>query len=478
MNQDSIGARLDKIALGDPYGMALMTADGQSISFGRLQRAILAFSAQLAEHRVGPGTTLAVLVDNPAVKICLWLAGMRLGAEVIARSTLPGPEIAVDAVVALHDQVVPQHLPKITFAQDWFEVPPLVCNGPEGDLIGASSGTTGRPKFFRMRPGATLARTLSRLAALGAPTGPTLLAMAPDTGAALRFYLRSWFAGQGVILLRDTALASFALGQSHGLREIVATPTKLADLADAVTVPLLRPLDRVTVVGGSVGHALLQRAGAAFGCPITVLYGASEVSMAAVGQPLVDHYESGLIGRPTVGVEIVVADPDGRPLTPGPVGPVRIRVPLEQRCLEYLGAEGPYDSEGWFETGDLGRIRPADGALVLVGRSADMINTGGGNIAPDLIENTVQGIPGIARACAFAIPTEDGPDMIGLAVLPLAGSDPRLMAAQINEVVGPHGGLRLFAVEAFPLTGNGKISRIALREAALAERLGLLGAIG
>lgn len=456
--------------------VAIWTSDDQTISFKRLDGLIRAFAGKLAASGVVSGDRVVVTVDNLAVRLCLWLALMRLGAVAVLQddlSILAAAGIAIDHVVALPDQAKAAK-GRIVFGQEWAQAVGQVDLPDTGDLLCASSGTTGRPKYMQMRPGATLTRVAARSRALGRPDGPLLLTLATGSGAALPFMLRSLLAGQGVIMPRSSPDETWVHAVAAGLREIAATPTMLADLADAAErlAPTSRPaIARIACGGGTVSEVLMRRAESVFGCPVTVYYGTTEVSVATYCEALHSGYETGLVGKPADGVEVAILDDAGNHLAAGQVGRIVLRVPEARRCLPYLNAEGPFDAEGWFVSGDIGRLRPMDRALVLTGRVAEMINTGGGNIAPSVVEAALHDIAGLRNAVAFGSHSDLGPDQLCVAVQLAPGADREFVAAAIGAALAPFTRLGLFVVDAFPMTANGKISRRDLRAAAVEGRL-------
>ena len=91
------------------------------------------------------------------------------------------------------------------------------------------------------------------------------------------------------------------------------------------------------------------------------------------------------------GVSFRVVDPDGdhdathpRTAPDGTVGPIELRSPSLLRC--YRDGTDPTRGDGWFRTGDLGRIDPNDRRLSVQGRSDDLIITGGEKVWPDPVE--------------------------------------------------------------------------------------------
>ncbi len=91
-------------------------------------------------------------------------------------------------------------------------------------------------------------------------------------------------------------------------------------------------------------------------------------------------------------------------MPPGQVGEIVVRGPNVFR--EYWNlpeATAQSIRDGWFHTGDLGR-RDEEGYVYIVGRSKDMIISGGENIYPLEVEQVLQGHPAVAEVAVFGVP--------------------------------------------------------------------------
>jgi long-chain acyl-CoA synthetase len=128
-------------------------------------------------------------------------------------------------------------------------------------------------------------------------------------------------------------------------------------------------------------------------------YGLTETSpVLTANSPI--HPRGGTVGPAVPGVELKIADPDA-----AGVGEVLARG--ESVFSGYLDDEEATRrvfSDGWFRTGDMGRLEPG-GFLVLSGRADDMIVTGGGkNVYPDEIEWLYRGLPHVKDLSIIGMP--------------------------------------------------------------------------
>jgi O-succinylbenzoic acid--CoA ligase len=141
-------------------------------------------------------------------------------------------------------------------------------------------------------------------------------------------------------------------------------------------------------------------------------------------------------------------------------GEVLVRGPMLLRC--YRDGRIPFDSEGWFRTGDAGSIG-ADGRLTVAGRIGDMIITGGENVWPAPVEEALRAHPGVAEAAVAGRPDPEWGQKVVAWVVP---ADPRrrptleelrdLVGERIARYAAPR---QVVFVESLPRTSIGKVRR-------------------
>jgi len=199
-------------------------------------------------------------------------------------------------------------------------------------------------------------------------------------------------------------------------------------------------------------------------------YGMTEVPMIANGSPSdTDEQLAHTDGRPIEGAEVRIVTLDGKMAAPGQEGEIRVRGPMvfPGYTDPALTAEA-FDDDGYFRTGDLGRLRP-DGHLTLTGRLKDVIVRKGENISakeiedllythPKVIEVAVIGLPDPTRGelvCAV-VQLADGVDRLDLVEVAAYCRDAGLMTQKIPE--------RVEVRTEWPRTGTGKIVKKSLRD--------------
>jgi acyl-CoA synthetase (AMP-forming)/AMP-acid ligase II len=226
--------------------------------------------------------------------------------------------------------------------------------------------------------------------------------------------------------------------------------------------------------GAPIPTALVQDAAVRFpGCRVVSAYGSSEVMMATVCRPEdpVERVASS-DGRPVPGVEIRIVDPDGTTAALGTAGEIRYRGP--GRLLEYWQrpdlTAAALDPEGWWGTGDLGRVDEA-GYLRVTGRIKDIIIRGGFNISAREVEETLVAHPSIRDAAVIGLPDPElGERACAVVVADPGAAEPPTLAGLRRHLHDEHRMAvwkvpeRIEVVEALPTTATGKVQKYALRE--------------
>lgn len=110
-------------------------------------------------------------------------------------------------------------------------------------------------------------------------------------------------------------------------------------------------------------------------------------------------------GLPFPGVEVEVRGEDNQPLPPGEMGEIVLRGPTRFECYHNAPDKNAetIEPDGWWHSGDLGRLRP-DGRLVFLGRIKDMLKVGGENVAAIEIESHLQAHPAVKIAQVIGYP--------------------------------------------------------------------------
>jgi O-succinylbenzoic acid--CoA ligase len=208
----------------------------------------------------------------------------------------------------------------------------------------------------------------------------------------------------------------------------------------------------VLIGGGPLSRSLAQRAHAA-GWPLCVSYGMSETaSQFATDCSPQAGLAAGRVGLPLAGYRVEIGD----------MGRIRVCGPAVMRGYANPdGIMGQGLDQGWFETGDLGRL-DEQGRLMIIGRTDDLLVSGGKNIHPAEVEERLLLCPGVG-----AVGVTGRPDPVwGVTLVALFTGT--VTAGELEQWVRLHlpGHLRpreFVPVEALPLNQMGKLSRPALQ---------------
>jgi malonyl-CoA/methylmalonyl-CoA synthetase len=202
------------------------------------------------------------------------------------------------------------------------------------------------------------------------------------------------------------------------------------------------------------GHAILER------------YGMTETSMITTN-PLHGERRAGTVGFPLDDVEVRVVGEHGQVLQPGSIGGIQVRGPnvFSGYWKRPELATTEFTDDGFFRTGDVGMI-DADGYLHIVGRSKDLIISGGLNVYPKEIEDVLDACPGVLETAVIGVPDADfGEAVVAVCVAaPGATIDPAAVCVQARQRLAPFKvPKQVHVVEALPRNAMGKVEKAALR---------------
>jgi fatty-acyl-CoA synthase len=204
---------------------------------------------------------------------------------------------------------------------------------------------------------------------------------------------------------------------------------------------------------------------------VSIVFGTTETSpiITATGPEDPDDIRTGTLGAPLPHTEVMIADPlSGEPVPIGAVGELCARgyLVMEGYFDQPEATAAVLDAAGWYHTGDLASM-DADGCLRVEGRLKDMIIRGGENIYPREIEELLQTHPAVAEVAVVGKPDSHWGETVAAFIRPAAGSPPtedELRAFCREHLSAYKTPATWVFVEAFPLTGSGKIRKNVLRE--------------
>jgi malonyl-CoA/methylmalonyl-CoA synthetase len=211
------------------------------------------------------------------------------------------------------------------------------------------------------------------------------------------------------------------------------------------------------------GHTILER------------YGMTETGM-ITSNPLVGVRKGGTVGLPLPDVAVRVCDPDANDeittLGTGAIGQIQVKgdnvLPGYWRMPEKNLEE--FTADKFFKTGDMGFI-DADGYVNIVGRSKDLVISGGYNVYPKEIELVIDDLPGVAESAVIGLPHRDFGEAVAVVVVtkPSTGaafqpiSETDIIQACKQKLANFKVPKRVFLVTELPRNAMGKVQKNELR---------------
>jgi malonyl-CoA/methylmalonyl-CoA synthetase len=326
-------------------------------------------------------------------------------------------------------------------------------------LIGYTSGTTGNPKGAVLSHGNLLAGSEAvRLAWRWRPEDRLVLALPlfhmHGLGVGLHGTLLA--GGSAVMLPRFDVDAVLDAARDNDASLLFGVPTMYHRLAQSPRAGELARF-RLCVSGSAPLPAELHRAlGERAGQQVLERYGMTETLM-LVSNPYDGERRAGTVGFPLPGVELRLSE--------GETGEIQVRGPnVFAGYWERPDATADSLADGWFHTGDLARRDP-DGYLRILGRSKELIITGGLNVYPREVEEVLLGHPDVAEVAVVGAPSEEWGEVVTAFVVPAgraraAESLLTFAAEQLAPFKRPR---RVHFVKSLPRNALGKVLKHELR---------------
>ncbi len=466
-----------------------------------IDRASARIANLLASLELPAGARVAAQTDKSVEALLLYLAVLRAGYVYLPLNTAyqageieyfignaePGVVVCsgrnfpwvsplafkagVNNVFTLNDDRTGSLLERAAWHSD--EHAPAVKRADELVAILYTSGTTGRSKGAMLTHGNLLSNARTLHAYWGWRASDVLLHALPvfhvhglfvaSHGALLAGAKMLWFnrfdPKATVARLRETTVF---MGVPTLYVRLLAEPTLTRQACAAMRVfiagsaPLLP--ETFEAWRERTGHTIVER------------YGMSETVM-LTSNPC-DAKDgvrrAGTVGYPLPGVQLRVHDDKGQPCRTGDVGGVEVKGPnvfkgywrMPERTAE------EFTSDLWFKTGDVGKIDER-GVVTIVGRSKDLIISGGYNVYPAEIEGYLNEQPGVAESAVVGVPHADFGEAVVAVVVPQPGGAldaGALIAVLKRQIAGFKVPKQVFIEPVLPRNQMGKVQKNLLRE--------------
>ncbi|SLN75671.1 acyl-CoA synthetase [Oceanibacterium hippocampi] len=352
-----------------------------------------------------------------------------------------------------------------------------------------TSGTTGRPKAAVLTHGQMAFVVTNHLCDLmpGTTNRDASLVVAPLSHGAGIHQLVQVAKGAKTVLLPTEKLdvpAAWALVERWRVSNMFTVPTILKMLVED---PSVSHADRsslryVIYAGAPMYRADQKRILEVLGPVIVQYYGLGEVTGNITVFPASMHaaddsrdLRPGTCGLERVGMSVSIQDADGREVAPGETGEICVIGPaVFAGYYDNPEANAQAFRNGWFRTGDLGRM-DAEGFLYITGRNSDMYISGGSNIYPREIEEKILMHPAIREVAVVGVPHEKWGEAGAAAIVlndgcALTGDELKdWLKGQIAAYKMPS---HVEIFDELPKSGYGKITKKLVKEALDARRAG------
>ena len=478
---------------------ALIPPAGTPVSYAQLETESARYAGLIAALGIAPGDRVAVQVDKSPQALMLYLACLRVGAVYVPMN----PAYRHGEVMHIVDDAKPKLMVCRPQAQADLQslveaagVEHLLTLGTQGDG-GFTEAAHSYSHDFHTRPrtGADLAALLYTSGTTGLPKGVMLSHHNLASNALTLHRVWGWQAD-------DVLLHTLPLFHTHGL--FVACHCALLGGTPMLFLPkfdlgqVLDQLPRATVLMGvptfytrlltsdrfnaetcgnmrlfiSGSAPLLEQTFRAFqqrtGHRILERYGMTETCM-STSNPLDGERKPGTVGKSLPDIDVRVVAADGALLTGGEVGGVEVAGPnvFQGYWQRPEATAREFTTDDYFRTGDLGRVDD-DGYLVLVGRSRDLVISGGYNVYPKEVELVIDTLPGVKESAIIGVPDADLGEAVTAVVVPETDT-PALTADMVRSALEPQlAGYkvpkRVVFRDELPRNAMGKVQKNVLRE--------------
>lgn len=499
------------LTLADPARPALIAGDDR-YTFGELAQRAGRLAGALSAM-AGPGERIAVVGPNVPAWVECYYAVPRAGMQLAFVNHRLAPHQMLDAVRAVRPAVLFGGADELAVLEgaagvdgigvrtvlplggDAYEAlmdlghpaPPFEGDALDTAWLIATSGTSGLPKQVALSHENLLVAGEVTSAMRPNRAGDVYLFPFPLCHVAGYNALQTHAQGLPVVLMERFDAERFVeLTHVHGVTITSLAPTMIHGLVDLLeaTGERLPELRAVSYGSGPIAPTLLRRAMALLDVDFQQGYGMTELAGNVAFLSGDDHRRAladaprllQAAGRAGPGVGLRILDNEGAEAPEGEPGEIAVRGAQVMRGYwEAPDTDAEVFVDGWFRTGDVGRV-DADGYLYVIDRKKDIIITGGENVSSREVEDLLVQHPAIREAAVVGVPDERWGEAVCAVVVGAAGATvaPEEIVRFGREAIGGFKKPRhAVVVEALPRNASGKVLKRELRTLA-AERLGVL----
>ncbi len=498
MKNENLFAALRAAFPADLNATAVETDSGLNYSWRDIERATAMLANLLVSLKLPAGSRIAVQVEKSVEAMLLYLATLRAGyvflplntayqsaeieyfignaepAVVVCSSKNFGwvSKIAFKAgtqnVFTLDDDCTGSLLERAAYCSDRHAV--AVKKADDLAAILYTSGTTGRSKGAMLSHGNMLSNAQVLKDYWGWKPGDVLIHTLPI------FHVHGLFVALHGALINGSKMIwcarfdpKFVVKKMPEATVFMGVPTLYVRLLNEPGLDKNAVRNMRLFVAGSApllietfnewqtrtGHTILER------------YGMSETAM-LTSNPYKGERRGGTVGFALPGVTLRVQDDDGKALGTDEIGGIQVKGPNIFKGYWHMPekTKEEFTSDGFFKTGDVGKI-DARGYITIVGRSKDLIISGGYNVYPAEIEGYINDLPGVAESALVGVPHPDFGEVGVAVVIAKAGASLKadaIIAALKSKLANFKIPKQCFVVRELPRNTMGKVQKNLLRE--------------
>jgi long-chain acyl-CoA synthetase len=414
-------------------GRTAIKLDDLELSYAELDAASARVAGLLGAKGVGPGDRVGIMLPNVPYFAAAYYGALRAGASVVPMNVLlKEREVAfylgdsgAKVLFAWHQFADAAHAGAEEAGTECVLVEPgqfeellarcepraEVVERQAGDtaVILYTSGTTGTPKGAELTHANLLANVEVSVGLFGVDERTTTLGALPlfhAFGQTCALNATMAAAGTLTLLPRFDPGKALEIIERDGVTLFEGVPTMFVAMLHHDSEPDTSTLE-VCVSGGAAMPVEVMRAfEERFGCQIVEGYGLSETSPVASFNRRDRERKPGSIGLPIDGVDMKVLE-DGEIAIRGH----NVMKGYWRRPEDTAKA---IDADGWFKTGDIGRV-DEDGYFFIVDRKKEMVIRGGFNVYPREIEEVAYAHPAVREVAVIGVPHETLGEEVGAA---------------------------------------------------------------
>src|SRR5580704_1048893 len=479
----------------------LRTPEGRNFSYAALREQSGRIASALMQRGVQSGDRVAVQVDKSPEAVFLYLACLRMGAVFVPinvantaneveyylrdsqpRAVIVRPQdrmsidpLARQANIACVETLGTDGAGSLVLlaAESGadFAAPRKLDSGSTAAII-YTSGTTGRPKGAMLTRGNLASNAAVLAEAWRFRDSDVLLHTLP------LFHIHGLFVAINTVLASQSSLllvskfdAAIALELFAQASVYMGVPTHYTRLLQQGSLNRETTATMRLFVSGSApllaethreflertGHVILER------------YGMSETMM-NTSNPYDGVRLAGAVGPPLKGISLRVrnAESGALELAPDVVGTLEVKGPnvFAGYWRDEEKTRSEFSADGWFKTGDVGRI-DRNGYLHIVGRAKDLVISGGFNVYPKEVETELDAIEGVLESAVFGVPHPDFGEGVTAVVVAKPGavlSEEAIIESIKTRLARYKLPKRILLVAELPRNAMGKVQKSSLRK--------------